>query len=193
MHHHGDHLQAPPSWMFKGNNTLNRAYGAGGDVDIDGSAVGHTRPRQGVKSQFQKFFLHKSFLLLKQRLSRTFSSFGRRNQVDDVNDGNEAGVVVRCSYCQKRRWWATKQIKSGLDSASGPGWAKREVLNDRSRHHFVEQVLLCPRHESACVQRMADVDGPTVLVKSRLWLELEDADRSRSRLEKIFGACWPSS
>ena len=57
----------------------------------------------------------------------------------------------------------------------------REILKE-----LCPQVTLCPWHETACEERLVDAGRSTVLVKSRLWLELAEADRSRNILSKVF-------
>jgi hypothetical protein len=227
-------LQAPPSWMFKGQNQLNRAHGAhGGETDVEAGG-------SSAKRKFRKAFLHNSFLLLKKRLSRTFSFI----------DGPDGPPKIRCSYCQKKQWRAKalpvkkkakkekkekkkaeedddeddddeyeessseeeEEEEGGKEEDSKePGWTQREVLNDFSASHYVEEVVLCPRHEQvrklepkfgpkysasiytklnggpqACCERMVDADASTVLLKTMLWLELAAADRRRFFLLRIF-------
>lgn len=171
--------------MFKGNNKLNKTYGTGttaGTDPADGAGA-------GAPKRFRKAFLHNSFLLLKHRLSRTFS-FARRSQVGGTRRPYDrsahfvAGTncplnkcsmraqimdpttgapmaATRCSYCEPLRdpqciaSWRHGAAIADSDAVvspgrsrqwrkqkggNAPGWTKREVLNDGSVHHFVEQV-----------------------------------------------------
>jgi hypothetical protein len=57
-----------------------------------------------------------------------------------------------------------------------PGVAKQ---GEKPCLGLLQRVTLCPRHETACAERLDEVAVSTVLLKSALWRALRDADRAR--------------